>query len=242
MFLRTFRICVIGVCNGSHNLNKRGTNKVLHIRFFNLGSDGLPKRNFYPHMREISLVAMERHMLTPKYTKWTSRNKINLRFTEDWPDDESRSGITPEDIETIKIFLRRLKPPICLVAHNGFKFHFPLLIAELARINIDHYELRDQNKNPIYCGDSIKLCYNFEEIFMDPNEDRPFSMKSIHRRLFKEKYGYLRVPDRSLLIIDIVRLIGDKALTWLDENYLTLNGIKRRFVDTNECKFSSLWN
>lgn len=33
--------------------------------------------------------------------------------------------------ELIKLFLHRLTPPICFVAHNGDAFDYPILLSEL---------------------------------------------------------------------------------------------------------------
>ncbi len=42
-----------------------------------------------------------------------------------------------EDVGNIVLsFLKRLKKPVCLVAHNGFKFDFPILLAEFSRLEI----------------------------------------------------------------------------------------------------------
>jgi len=38
-------------------------------------------------------------------------------------------------VSSLASFLARLHPPVCLVAHNGFKFDFPLLQAELHKVN-----------------------------------------------------------------------------------------------------------
>jgi len=46
---------------------------------------------------------------------------------------------SPFDNHTFNIvhsFLCRLKPPVCLIAHNGFNFDFPLLKAEIERIGM----------------------------------------------------------------------------------------------------------
>lgn len=44
-----------------------------------------------------------------------------------------------EDIfNSIFSFLNRLKKPICLIAHNGFKFDFPILRAEIAKLGKVH--------------------------------------------------------------------------------------------------------
>ena len=40
--------------------------------------------------------------------------------------------------EILKSFLAHLSPPLCLVAHNGDKYDFPFLKAELEKVGITH--------------------------------------------------------------------------------------------------------
>lgn len=48
---------------------------------------------------------------------------------------ENQKAFTAETVTLISAFLNHLRKPICLLAHNGNKFDFPLLVAELKRIN-----------------------------------------------------------------------------------------------------------
>lgn len=40
-----------------------------------------------------------------------------------------------DDVEIIKHFIERLPPPVCIVAHNGNKFDFPILQNHLHKLN-----------------------------------------------------------------------------------------------------------
>ena len=44
---------------------------------------------------------------------------------------ENQSRFKPESVNLLKLFLENLPQPICLVAHNGSRYDYPLLQAEL---------------------------------------------------------------------------------------------------------------
>ena len=51
-------------------------------------------------------------------------------------DNLAKQGRFDSDlVACLTPFLTRLYPPVCLVAHNGDKFDFPLLLAELFNAN-----------------------------------------------------------------------------------------------------------
>ena len=55
-----------------------------------------------------------------------------------------------DSVTMINLFLKRLPGPVCLVAHNGDKFDFPLLKAQIDRTG--ESLLRD-----VKCVDSLKV-------------------------------------------------------------------------------------
>ena len=55
----------------------------------------------------------------------------------------------------MSIFLKRLEPPVCLIAHNGFGFDFPLLKGELSSIGCS---LPDG----ILCADTWLMCRSLD--------------------------------------------------------------------------------
>lgn len=48
---------------------------------------------------------------------------------------QHQKALTGETVELINAFLNHLNKPVCLLAHNGNRFDFPLLVTELKRIN-----------------------------------------------------------------------------------------------------------
>lgn len=65
--------------------------------------------------------------------------------------------------DLILLFLRRLEPPVCLVAHNGSRFDFPLLAAELQSTGCSPLLL--VNNQPVLCIDTWEM---FRDLAGDP--------------------------------------------------------------------------
>ncbi|PIK39701.1 Three prime repair exonuclease 2 [Apostichopus japonicus] len=61
------------------------------------------------------------------------------------------------DATLLKLFLTRQARPICLIAHNGMKFDFPLLKAELKGINYN-FPILD-----IKCGDTLQAFRDLDD-------------------------------------------------------------------------------
>ncbi|EEB19651.1 conserved hypothetical protein [Pediculus humanus corporis] len=78
-------------------------------------------------------------------------------------ENEDLMNIKPfceEDVQVLIHFINRLPSPVCLIAHNGNKFDFPILQRQLFKLNL---KLPDS----VYCADSIKA---FQEIY--PNNSQ----------------------------------------------------------------------
>jgi len=65
--------------------------------------------------------------------------------------------------DLILLFLRRLESPVCLVAHNGSRFDFPLLAAELQSTGCSPLLL--VNNQPVLCIDTWEM---FRDLAGDP--------------------------------------------------------------------------
>ena len=60
-------------------------------------------------------------------------------------------------VSLLQSFISRHESPVCLVAHNGDKFDFPVLKAELEA-------LHENIVGDIYCGDSLLMFRKFDEV------------------------------------------------------------------------------
>ena len=111
---------------------------------------------------------------------------------------ENQSRFKPESVNLLKLFLENLPQPICLVAHNGLNYDYPLLKAEL--VNTGLQNLIDN----VYIIDSLtalKHIFNQDDLFEDDlfekeakvkkklNFDKPtsFSLPLLHDHIFGVK-------------------------------------------------------
>ena len=62
---------------------------------------------------------------------------------------ESQKPFTPEMAKMVTSFLERLPPPVCLIAHNGNNFDYPLLHTEMKRVN-------ESLPGSLLCADSLE--------------------------------------------------------------------------------------
>ncbi|KAM3185371.1 hypothetical protein ACTXT7_006503 [Hymenolepis weldensis] len=182
-------------------------NSVAVVKTGRRGTNGLAISDFHPRIGESSSLAVERFYLVDE-------NKITLRLDEVPPYEAALSGLTTEIVDIIKYFLRRLTPPICMVAHNGFNFDFPLLQSELRRINRNCGEFFDKNRGPIYCSDSLYLCHQFADL-LSTTTDRSFALTEVYRRIFGRVFDFAHSTESDCLaMIKIVQHLGDRALEW----------------------------
>lgn len=103
-----------------------------------------------------------------------------LELSNDLLKDES--PFSQETAKLINSFLHHLKQPICLVAHNGFYFDFPILQKSL-------FEVGETLPTELLCMDSLAAFRQIEAI--SPShmkaEPRPFQLSSIYRRFYNAK-------------------------------------------------------
>ncbi|XP_064457557.1 three-prime repair exonuclease 1-like isoform X2 [Ornithodoros turicata] len=122
--------------------------RVETLVFFDLESTGLP--SFIPkrqvNITEVGMVAIRRdNFMSP--LRYLNKMTLCVRPRYSISDGASRlSGLYNEELERyppfddcvqlIMQFLDSLPKPACLLAHNGNKFDFPLLTAELKRLGV----------------------------------------------------------------------------------------------------------
>lgn len=73
----------------------------------------------------LSLCVYPARLIDPKASEISGLDNYNLEHQSHFNDDTAN---------TVLSFLNRLKKPICLIAHNGDKFDFPLLKSEIERL------------------------------------------------------------------------------------------------------------
>ena len=205
--------------------------------FLDIETTGL-KESHDPRITELSLVAVEKEHFLMVRDDQTPRvcNRISLMVnpTRRFDFQAARiSGLSnyllknqerfDENIsEMLSLFLQRLRKPVCLIAHNGKEFDFPILQAELANIK---KELPDD----LLCVDSLpifKMLYEAKRSNFDPNitpldltnnyqegtpptkkarTDISFSLDAIYQRFSKKghKICHMAEADNFALIISV---------------------------------------
>ncbi|KAL3316183.1 three prime repair exonuclease [Cichlidogyrus casuarinus] len=148
----------------------------------------------------------------------------------------------------IDLYLKRLDPPIILLAHNGFAFDFPILKSELFRVDAS-IKLVDCKGDPILCADSKKLFgalyselpfqVTEETLLEEKLSDMSVSKKStkslkltdIHTKVFGAVQENAHSAEADCFaILNLVLTISFNACSWLDSNNLDFNsGIKARY-------------
>ena len=115
-------------------------------------------------MNKLTLCVYPMATIMPNVTSITGLDNYNL--TGQARFDKNTGGL-------IKAFLDRLPSPVCLVAHNGNLYDFPLLKAEMEKVGV---ELGFD----ILCADSY---IGMKEIFKK-KEEKQRKEKAMNKRLF----------------------------------------------------------
>ncbi|XP_069501448.1 three prime repair exonuclease 2 [Ambystoma mexicanum] len=202
--------------------------------FFDLETTGLPKDN--PKVTEICLVAVHRaslenptrdaatgnlqlprildklclfidpgKSLTPKATEITGLSNGNLAQCE-------KQTFDSRTVALIKEFLQRQAQPVCLVAHNGNGYDFPLLKTEL--------QLQGQDlSGPVYCLDTMQALKSLDQRHSTtPAESRgSYTLSALYKRFFLEDPKDSHFAEGDVLAMLLVFLYkADDLLEWAD--------------------------
>nr|XP_060616865.1 three prime repair exonuclease 2 [Anolis sagrei ordinatus] len=125
--------------------------------FLDIETTGLPRHQ--PHMAELCLFAVHRRSLLPSLPNdaltpqeqlprvidkltlcinpqkpFTPGAKVITGLSNQNLEENCKQDLNSAAVEVLLGFLRRQAGPICLVAHNGLGFDFPLLCTELQRV------------------------------------------------------------------------------------------------------------
>lgn len=163
------------------------TMKIETFVFFDIETTGLPQfEKNRTKITELTFIAVTREDIWASEPQSLCMNKLSLLFNPERKIQDKASEITglknsnlnnqpvfKNRIHTINTFLKELKWPVCLVAHNGNRFDFKILRAEYCDVGQD---LPDN----LLCIDSLSYfrqiskdknnCYN-NETHLSPKKD-----------------------------------------------------------------------
>nr|CAH8840839.1 unnamed protein product [Trichobilharzia regenti] len=152
---------------------------------FDVETTGLPSANFKPEITELCMLASSRFNLETATEEPRVENKLTLCFnpTRTISSIASKiSGLNADNlfhqkdfdssaVDLIQLFLNRLDSPVCLIAHNGLRFDFPLLKAQIMSVKGKNYNLNDCTNAPIICTDTLHLFREFASQLSGTNSD-----------------------------------------------------------------------
>lgn len=129
--------------------NEKGSVECNTLVFFDLETTGLPAHHS-PRITELSFYGIDKKEFMCGKFKEIPRvvNRLNLciypsRLVDPVASEKTKldnynlenQGRFDEDVfNIINSFLKRQKGPVCLIAHNGMKFDFPILRSEVAKL------------------------------------------------------------------------------------------------------------
>nr|XP_020652366.1 three prime repair exonuclease 2-like isoform X3 [Pogona vitticeps]XP_020652367.1 three prime repair exonuclease 2-like isoform X3 [Pogona vitticeps]XP_020652368.1 three prime repair exonuclease 2-like isoform X3 [Pogona vitticeps] len=230
--------------------------------FLDLEATGLPPSR--PKITELCLFAVARHAFeNPQYDNLDSKRMplfprlvdklcfcINpgKPFT---PAASSITGLSNEELawnkkqsfnihvlHMITAFFNRQSPPICLVAHNGCGYDFPLLKVELSALGISGLD-------DIYCADTLKAmktldCKN-NQLHQFLYQASPLRSKKKYslRDLYYRFYNVYPLNSHSaegdvMTLISVFQQCATDLICWMDSNARPFNTIRAMYEENEK--------
>ncbi|XP_066472034.1 three-prime repair exonuclease 1 isoform X2 [Tiliqua scincoides] len=233
--------------------------------FMDLEATGLPPSR--PKIAEMCLVSVSRHALeNPQYTNYFTKpipsiprlaDKLCVCINPDKPFTPTASSITGLNNEMfasnkkqtfnlhilhmITAFFGRQDPPICLVAHNGYSYDFPLLRAELSALGISALD-------GIYCADTIKAMKALDnennqrhQFLYQPSRhggNKRYSLRDLYFKFYQVYPRNCHSAEGDVItLISIFQQRARDLIYWMDSNARPFNTIKAMYKE-NERNYS----
>ncbi|KAK3593691.1 hypothetical protein CHS0354_013587 [Potamilus streckersoni] len=150
-------------------------NKFATLVFMDMETTGLIEHGKNPMIMELCLVSVQREDLLNENSTARVLNKLLLCFNPGKPISAKASELTGlyndclesqhvfclETAQLINGFLQHLPQPVCLLAHNGNHFDFPILLAELNKIN-------QSLASTVFCADSLEAFRSLDGLVSSP--------------------------------------------------------------------------
>lgn len=134
-----------------------------------------------------------------------------------------RQHFDAELANLLQAFLQRQPQPWCLVAHNGDRYDFPLLQAELTSLGLASI------LDDAFCVDSIAALRALEQA-SSPSEHGPrksYSLSSIYTRLYGQAPPDSHVAEGDVLaLLSICQWRPQALLRWVDTHARPFSTVK----------------
>ncbi|XP_048345595.1 three-prime repair exonuclease 1-like [Sphaerodactylus townsendi] len=223
--------------------------------FMDLEATGLPPSQ--PKIAEMCLFAVNRHAFeNPQYSNFSLRSvplfprlvdKLCICINPDkafTPEARLITGLNNEAfsenkkqsfnihiIHMITAFFNRQHSPVCLVAHSGCSYDFPLLKAELSAIGISALD-------EIYCADTFKALKALDKennrlhqfTYQKFGSKKSYKLDDLYFKFYKE-YP-LNSHSAEGDVITLIRVFQQHArdlMHWMDSNARQFNTIRTMY-------------
>ncbi|XP_057574126.1 three prime repair exonuclease 2 [Hippopotamus amphibius kiboko] len=219
--------------------------------FLDLEATGLPSVD--PEIAEICLFAVHRSSLeNPEYDESGAPmlprvlDKLTLCMSPERPFTAKASEITGLSseglarcrkagfdnavVQVLEAFLSRQEGPLCLVAHNGFDYDFPLLCTELRRLGA--HLPRDT-----ICLDTLPVLRGLDRAHSHGTRaqvGKGYSLGSLFRRYFQAEPSAAHSAEgdvHTLLMVFLHR--APELLAWADGQALSWAHVKPMYVPSD---------
>ncbi|XP_006014265.1 three prime repair exonuclease 2 [Latimeria chalumnae] len=131
--------------------------------------------------------------------------------------ENQKVGFDRALVTLINMFLDRQTPPVCLVAHNGLKYDFPLLKTELLRLGASL-------NSTVYCMDSYQA---MKELVTTVR----YSLCELYKTFFGHYPEIAHSAEADVLTLILVCLCkAPKLLKWTELNSCSLREIQPMYM------------
>ncbi|RUS91726.1 hypothetical protein EGW08_000552 [Elysia chlorotica] len=219
--------------------------KIQCFVLFDTETTGLPSVGNNPRITELCFLALTRDELEIKHAQVRVMNKLCLCFNPRKRISPTSTDLTGEreyysvlqqlapfktQASMVCQFLQNLPQPVCLVAHNGNGYDFPLLVAHL---KASHQQVPD-----VLCADSLEAFRSFDGlppvpdfVLRDSRKETKskvsYSLPKIFYRVFGQQPLVSHTAEDDCRTM--LQVIRGSAITkfsqWCDQNAVSLRSI-----------------
>ncbi|KAI9555225.1 hypothetical protein GHT06_017740 [Daphnia sinensis] len=212
--------------------------------FFDLETTGLPA-DHPARITELNFCGVDRMQFMECKSKKMPRvtNRLNLCIDPSRPIDPVATDLSKLDnrnlgkqskfdadvFNVIVSFLSRLQKPICLIAHNGANFDFPIFKAEIAKFG-------EKFPQDLYCADSLKIFGLLQGISTDPpkakrvrkTKSNSLRLNEIYQRIYKKKPETLHEAEADVRMLFLSAIAApEEFLKAVESNAVPLTSIPK---------------
>ncbi|KAK3593692.1 hypothetical protein CHS0354_013588 [Potamilus streckersoni] len=200
--------------------------------FMDIETTGLITRGNNPKITELCLVSVQREELLDGNGAPRVLNKLVLCFNPRKSLSQTASEMTGLNNDNLNLqqvfsantaqiidsFLQHLPQPVCLLAHNGNRFDFPILMAELNEIN-------QSLDTTLFCADTI-AAFKAEDNYDPSSCYVSYKLENIYLRTFGERPQESHTAENDCMnLLHITQERGSNVLQWVDSNAVPFSTI-----------------